>query len=455
MKVDALIIGAGQAASPLARFLADKGQKVALAEGDHVGGSCVNYGCSPTKTIISSAKVAHQARRGAEYGVMTGEIHIDFGRVMARAHNITMQMRTGNEKSLERRKVPILRAFASFEDANHVRVGDTLVEADRIYINTGTQGVVPDVPGLRDIPFLDEKRILELQAPPEHLLILGGGYIGTEYGQAMRRLGSKVTVIDSGNQILRREDHDVADCAREILEGEGLQFILESRLIRAEGTEGQVTLTLRNKQGIETTITGSHVMLAVGRRPSTGKLGLDKVGIETDDRGFIKVDDHLRTNVPHIYALGDVNGQGAFTHTSYDDYTIVADNIDGGDLTVSRRILTYSVFMDPPLGRVGQTEAQVRESGRKALMATMKMSAVGRAKEMAETQGFMKMLVDAETGRILGASLLGVSGDEAVNTIVGLMYADAHYTVLKNAVINHPTVGELLPTMMTQLKPLV
>lgn len=453
MKVDALIIGAGQAASPLARLLADKGQTVALAEGAHVGGSCVNYGCSPTKTIIASAKVAHQARRGAEYGVITGEVSIDIKRVLERAHDITLQMRRSNVRSLEKRNVAILRDFATFEDPHHVRVGDTLVEADRIYINTGVHGIVPNIPGIDDFPYLDEKRVLELEAVPEHLIILGGGYIGIEYSQALRRLGSHVTVIDPNPVILKREDEDISKLAQSILEEEGITFYLKSRVTRVEGGEGQVKLTL-DMDGSTLELEGSHLMLAVGRKPWTEPLALDKAGVETDAKGFIKVDDHLQTNVPHIYALGDVNGKGAFTHTSYDDFTIMADNMAGGDLTVSRRIPTYAVFMDPPLGRVGMSEKEVRESGRKALMATMKMSSVGRAREMAETKGMMKVLVDADTKRILGATLLGVTGDEVVNTIVGLMYADAPYTVLKNAVISHPTVAELLPTMMTQLKPL-
>jgi pyruvate/2-oxoglutarate dehydrogenase complex dihydrolipoamide dehydrogenase (E3) component len=453
MKVDALIIGAGQAASPLARLLADKGQKVALAEGAHVGGSCVNYGCTPTKTIIASAKIAHQARRGAEYGVITGDVSIDFKRVLERAHEILLGMRNNNVRSLERRKVPILRDFATFEDPHHVRVGDTLVEADRIYINTGVHGIVPDIPGIQDIPYLDEKRILELDAVPEHVIILGGGYIGIEFSQALRRLGSRVTVIDTNPQILKREDEDISRLAQQILEEEGIGFYLNARVTRAEGGPGRVKLTVVI-DGSSRVLEGTDLMLAVGRRPWTEPLALDKAGVETDARGFIKVDDHLRTNVPHIYALGDVNGQGAFTHTSYDDYMIVANNLDGGDLGVSHRIPTYAVFMDPPLGRVGLSEKEVRESGRKALMATMKMASVGRAKEMGETKGVMKVLVDAETERILGATLLGLSGDEVVNTIVGLMYADAKYTVLKHAVIGHPTVAELLPTMMQQLKPL-
>ena len=453
MKVDVLIIGAGQAASPLARLLADKGQQVALAEAEQIGGSCVNYGCTPSKTIIASAKVAHQARRSADYGIHTGEVTVDFQKVLQRAHTISAGMREYNEKSLQRRHVKILRDYAIFEDAHHVRVGGKVVEADRIYINTGTMGVTPDIPGLQDIPYLDEKRILQLDTLPEHLVILGGGYIGVEYAQAMRRLGSRVTVIHTGEQILSREDRDVADSARDILEGEGITFYLKTRTTRVEGEHGRVRLTLAHN-GSETTVDGTHLMLAVGRKPASAGLDLEAAGVAVDDSGFIKVDDHLRTTAPHIYALGDVNGHGAFTHTSYDDFTIVADNLNGGDLTVSRRQMAYAVFMDPPLGRAGMTEKQVRESGRKALMATLPMTAVGRAKEYAQTLGFMKVLVDADTERILGAALLGLDGDEIINTIIGLMYADAPYTTLKNAVLIHPTVAELLPTMMTQLKEL-
>ncbi len=453
MKVDVLIIGAGQAASPLARLLADRGEQVALAEAEQIGGSCVNYGCTPSKTIIASAKVAHQARRSADYGIHTGEVTVDFQKVLERARAISGGMRESNEKSLQRRHVKILRDYAVFEDAHHVRVGGKVVEADRIYINTGTVGIVPDIPGLSDLPYLDEKRILHLDTLPEHLIILGGGYIGIEYAQAMRRLGSRVTVVHTGEQILSREDRDIADAAREILEGEGITFYLNAQATRAEGRPGGLRLTVTDSDG-ETTIDGTHLMLAVGRKPASAGLGLEAAGVSSDERGCITVDDHLRTNVPHIYALGDVNGHGAFTHTSYDDFTIVADNLDGGDLTVSRRHMAYGVFMDPPLGRAGLTEKQVRESGRNALMATLPMKSVGRAKEYAQTLGFMKVLVDADSKRILGAALLGLDGDEIVNAILGLMYADAPYTTLKNAVLIHPTVAELLPTMMTQLKKL-
>lgn len=453
-RYDALIIGSGQASTPLATFLAGQGKKVAVAEGEHIGGSCINYGCSPTKTIVASARVAYLARRGADYGVQTGEIAIDFEKVMARQRAVVQQFRRSGESKLRASGVDVIRAYASFEAPKRVRAGDETIEAEHIYINTGTRAIVPDIPGLQDVPFLNEHRILELNTLPDHLIILGGGYIGCEYGQAFRRLGSKVTIIDRGDQLLKREDNDISAWVKKILEDEGVEVILNSRVSEVKCSEGKTIVTVKLADGTTRDITGSHLMVAIGRVPATDRLALDQAGIETDDRGYIRVDDHLQTNVPGVWALGDVNGHGAFTHTSYDDYEIIRDNLEGGDLRLSRRIVTYGVFTDPPLGRVGMSEKEVRQSGRSALIATMPMKSVSRAIEMDETGGMMKVLVDAETKKWLGAAIIGVHGDEALQVITGQMYADAPYTVLRRAVLIHPTVAELLPTLLSRLEPL-
>lgn len=453
MRYDAIIIGSGQAGTPLAKALADKGWKVAVAEGQHVGGTCINYGCTPTKTLIASARVAHLARRGADYGVHTGAVSVDFARVMERQKNVVRQFRSGSERRLSHDNITLYRDYAQFEAPKRVRVGDDVIEAERIYINTGARPVAPSLSRLDTVPYLDNHSILDLDILPEHLVIIGGGYIGLEYAQAFRRFGSAVTIIERSQQIMGREDTDIAQAAVCILENEGIQIFTQAETQQVEKRGSSIAVTVE-RDGQTQVVTGSHLLVAVGRRPNSDRLNLEKAGVHVDDRGYITVDDHLQTNVPGIWALGDVNGRGAFTHTSYNDFEIVLDNLNGGVRKLSDRIPTYAVYMDPPLGRVGMSEQEVRQSGRKALMAVMPMEHVARAIERGETQGLMKVLVDAETEQILGAAIFGIEGDEAIHTFTDLMYANASYTAMKNAVHIHPTVTELLPTLLGYLQPL-
>lgn len=454
MKYDAIIIGSGQAGFPLAGALTGRGWNVALAEAGALGGTCINTGCSPTKTIVASARAAHVARRGADFGVQTGEIQIDFAKVMARKDAIVERFRGGLESWLTGiENLTIYRHFATFESANRVRVGDEIIESDRIYINTGARSFVPPIPGLDSVDYLDNTSILALQTLPEHLIVIGGGYIGLEYAQAFRRFGCDVSVIELGAQIMGREDADIAEAALDLMRSEGIQVHLQTRTKRVARAEQGVQVALET-DGKEHTISGSHLLLAVGRRPNSDQLGLDRAGIHVDARGYITVDDHLQTNVPGVWALGDVNGRGAFTHTSWNDHEIVLDNLDGGNRKVSDRIPVYGVYVDPPLGRVGMSEQEVRASGRKALIGVKAMSHVSRALERDETQGLMKVLIDADSGHFLGAAIFGIGGDEIVHSIIDLMYAGVPYTVMKNAVHIHPTVSELLPTLLGELKPL-
>jgi len=454
MKYDAIIIGSGQAGFPLAGALTSRGWKVALAEGGTLGGTCINTGCSPTKTIIASARAAHVARRGADFGVLTGPITIDFATVMARKDKIVQQFQSGVEGWLTGiDNLTIYRDFASFEGPNQVRVGDQLIESERIYINTGARSIVPPIPGITDVPYLDNVSILQLEALPKHLVVVGGGYIGLEYAQAFRRFGSEVTIIEMGSQIMGREDADIVQAALGLMESEGVRVLLETKTIGVEKTSDGVRVMVET-DGKSHLVEGSHLLLAVGRKPNSDKLGLDKAGIQTDERGYIGVDDHLQTNVPGVWALGDVNGRGAFTHTSWNDHEIALDNLDGGSRKLSDRITAYAVYVDPPLGRVGMSEQDARASGRKVLMGVKPMSNISRAMERDETTGLMKVLVDAESGQFLGAAIFGIGGDEIVHSIIDLMYAKAPYTVMKNAVHVHPTVSELLPTLLGELKPL-
>jgi len=451
---DAIIIGSGQAGFPLAGALTDKGWKVALAEGGRIGGTCINYGCSPTKTIIASAHAVHQARRAADYGFSTGPISVDLAAVMARKDRVVERFHGGGENWLT--SIPnltIYRGFAAFESPNQVRVGDDVLQSDRIYINTGTRPTPPEIPGLASAGYLTNVTALDLKTVPDHLVILGGGYVAVEYAQAFRRFGSQVTIVQRGPQLLSQEDADIAGAALSILEAEGVEVILNAQAEHAGDADGVKLLTVR-VDGQTRQVSSSHLMVATGRRPNSDRLGLENAGVQTDGRGYIQVDDHLQTNIPGIWALGDINGQGAFTHTSYNDFEIALDNINGRQRKLSDRILTYGVYLDPPLGRVGMTEKQVRESGRKALVGCKPMSHISRAIERDETQGFMKVLVDAEDKTFLGAAIFGIGGDEIVHAITDLMYTKAPYTVMKNAVHIHPTVSELLPTLLGELQPL-
>lgn len=451
---DAIVVGAGQAGPSLARALAGKGWRVALAEGKTVGGTCVNYGCTPSKTLIGSARALHAARRGDEFGFSTGEVRVDFARAMARQRDIVTRMRGRGTHRLEQTAgLTFYHAWAQFQAPRQLRVGDDLLESERIFLNVGARATMPDLPGLDSVPYLDNETLLELDDLPRHLIIVGGGYVGVEYGQVFRRFGSEVTIIQRGAQLLNLEDGDVAGGVQRILEQEGVQILLNAQAKRVEKRANDICLQVE-QDGQTREIAGSHLLIAAGRQPNTDSLGVKKAGIKLDRKGYIKVDNHLKTSVEGIYALGEANGQGAFTHTAYNDYEIVLDNLDGGTRKLSDRILIYGVFTDPPLGRVGMNETEARASGRKVLMNTLAMSLVNRAEEFGQTDGFMKVLVDAKSKQILGASILGLGGDEVIHAISVLMYAKAPYTVLKNAVHLHPTVTEMLPTLLSDLKPL-
>ena len=453
---DAIVIGTGQAGPPLAVRLGKAGRRTAIIERKLVGGTCVNNGCIPTKTLIASARAAHVARRGADFGVvLDGAVRVDMARVKARKDAVVRQSNQGVTDWLESTpNVTLIEGQARFEGAHAVSVSGEMLEAPQIFVNVGGRAAVPDMPGLADVPFLTNSSMMAVDFLPDHLVIVGGSYIGLEFAQMYRRFGSRVTVIEMGPRLIGREDEDVSGAIKEILEAEGIAFRLNAECLDVERRDGGVTVRIGCEEEPRE-IVGSHVLLAVGRVPNTGDLGLDKAGINTDARGYIVVDEELRTNVPGVWALGDVNGRGAFTHTSYNDYEIVAANLlDGDARRVSQRIPAYALFIDPPLGRAGMTEREVRASGRKALVGRMPMTRVGRARERSETLGFMQIIVDAETKKILGASLLGTEGDEAIHCILDVMAAGAPYTVLQRTVHIHPTVSELLPTLLGDLKPL-
>jgi pyruvate/2-oxoglutarate dehydrogenase complex dihydrolipoamide dehydrogenase (E3) component len=455
---DAIIIGTGQAGPPLAGRLAKTGRKVAIVERKLFGGTCVNTGCIPSKTLIASAYAAHMAERAADFGVTIPHgISVDMKAVKARKDAISGQSRTGVEKWLKgMENCTVYEGHARFESAHDVRVGEFVLSADQIFINVGGRAVAPDLPGIDQIDYLTNSSIMEVDFLPRHLVIVGGSYIGLEFGQMYRRFGSEVTILEKGPRLVAHEDEDVSATLKEILEAEGIRILLDSECIGFAKAPVEGIIAHSTCSTADPAIHGSHVLLAVGRRPNTDDLGLDRAGIATDHRGYIQVDDQLRTNVPHIWALGDCNGKGAFTHTSYNDFEIVAANLlDDDPRRVSDRIMTYALYTDPPLGRAGMTEAQVRGSGRPALIATRPMTKVGRAVEKGESKGFMKILVDAETKRILGAAILGVGGDEAVHCILDVMYAKAPYTTIQRAMHIHPTVSELIPTMLGDLKPII
>jgi len=452
---DAIIIGAGQAGPPLAARLTAAGRTVALVERKLFGGTCVNTGCMPTKTLVASAYAAHLARRAADFGVvLEGPVGIDMKRIKARADAVVHKARGGVEKMLRTMQgCTVFEGAARFKSATEVRVGEDLLRAPQIFINVGGRAAVPDMPGVHDVPFLTNGSMLALETLPRHLVVVGGSYIGLEFAQMYHRFGSVVTIVEKGPRLIAREDEDVSAAVREILEAEGIIVRTGAECISFKPHAEGVSVGVDCTDGAPREI-GSHALLAVGRTPNTGDLGLEAAGVKLDARGYIPVDDQLQTNVPGIYALGDCNGRGAFTHTAYNDYEIVAANLlDGDDRKVSDRIPGYALYIDPPLGRVGMSETEARRSGRPLLIATRPMTRVGRAVEKGETQGFMKAIVDAETHQILGASILGTSGDEAIHGIVDLMSAKAPYTVLTRSVPIHPTVSELLPTLFGDLKP--
>ena len=453
-KYDAIVIGTGQSGPALAARLAGAGLRMAIIERSRFGGTCVNNGCIPTKALVASAYAANLARRAAEYGVnIGGEVSVDMRRVKARKDEISARSSRGVETWLRNTPgVAVLQGHARFESPRTVRVGDELLQADKIFIDVGGRALVPPMPGLEKVDYLTNATMMDVDFLPEHLIIVGGSYIGLEFGQMYRRFGSRVTILEQGPRLIAREDADVSQGVLDILRNESVAVELNAGSMSADRRGGEIVVTLADGRAVA----GSHLLLAVGRVPNTHDLGLDKAGVKTDARGYISVDDRLQTNVPGIWALGDCNGRGAFTHTSYNDYEIIADNLLNGDKrSVRDRITCYGLFIDPPLGRVGMGEDEIRKSGRKALIGTRPMTRVGRAVEKGETQGFIKIVVDAETKQILGAAILGTGGDEAIHCLLDAMYAKAPYTTVQRAVHIHPTVSELLPTVLGELKPMV
>jgi pyruvate/2-oxoglutarate dehydrogenase complex dihydrolipoamide dehydrogenase (E3) component len=453
---DAILVGAGQAAPSLAARLTKAGMRIAFVERKLFGGTCVNVGCTPTKAMVASAYAARMAQRAAEYGVVLGgDAGVDLPKVQARRDAIVKQSRDGVEKSLrDNPGCTVFNGSARFESPDTLRVGDALLTAPKIFLNVGCRASIPGLPGVESVPFLTSSSLLALQEMPEHLVVVGGSYIGLEFGQMYRRFGSRVTVVERGPRLVAHEDEDISACVRTILEAEGIAVRTGAECIELKPHADGVEVHTSCASG-EPSVVGSHVLLAVGRRPNTDDLGLERAGVTTDERGFITVDDQLRTNVEGIWAMGDCNGRGAFTHTAYNDYEIVAGNLlDNDPRRVSDRIECHAMFIDPPLAHVGMTEAEVRASGRKALLGTRPMSRVNRALEKGESQGMMKILVDAESKLILGATILGTGGDEAIHCLLDTMYAKAPYTTVSRAVHIHPTVSELLPTVLQGLKPL-
>ena len=453
-RFDAIIIGTGQAGPSLAARFAAAGKTVAIIERHKFGGTCVNTGCIPTKTLVASAYAAHVARRGAEYGFVTGDVRVDMKRVKARKDKVSGRSNKGVEDWVRGLKTcTVIQGHARFQSSNTVVVNDEILQADKIYINVGGRASVPEMPGIHDVPFLTNSSLLDIDFLPEHLVVVGGSYVGLEFGQIYRRFGSEVTIVEMGPRLIGREDEDVSEAVREILELEGIQIRLNAKCVTLAKRDSRIAVGVECKED-PPEVSGTHVLLAVGRVPNTNDLGLDRAGVATDQRGYIVVDDQLQTNVPGIWALGDCNGRGAFTHTSYNDYEIVADNLFKADhRRVSDRIQAYALYTDPPLGRCGMTDAEIRKSGRVALAAKYPMSRVSRAFEKGETQGFIKISVDAETKQILGAAILGTGGDEVIHVLLDVMYAKAPYTVIQRAMHIHPTVAEYLPTVLSKLEP--
>ncbi|WP_375459878.1 FAD-containing oxidoreductase [uncultured Enterovirga sp.] len=452
---DAIIIGAGQAGPALAGRLNDAGIKVAIVERHLVGGTCVNTGCKPTKTLISSAYAAHTARRGGDYGfTVDGPVRIDMPAVAARARKVILDSRASNETWLAGMpRVELIRGHARFVRPNVVEVGRERLTAPRIFINVGGRASVPDLPGIDDVVVLTNTDMVALDVLPRHLIVVGGSYIGLEFAQMYRRFGSEVTIVERSDRLIAREDPDISEEVRAILELEGITVRTGADCIGFAPSGADIAVSVDCKRNGAPTI-GSHVLLAVGRRPNTDDLGLDAAGIATDARSYITVDDHLQTNVAGVYALGDCNGRGAFTHTAYNDFEIVAANLlDGEDRRVSHRLTGYALYIDPPLGRIGMTVAEAAKSGRPLLHSKRAMTRVGRAVEKGEALGFMKIVADADTRRILGAAILGTGGDEAIHGILDMMNADQPLETLRWAVPIHPTVSELIPTVLLDLKP--
>jgi pyruvate/2-oxoglutarate dehydrogenase complex dihydrolipoamide dehydrogenase (E3) component len=455
---DAIVIGAGQAGVPLATTLAKAGRKTALVEREHVGGTCINEGCTPTKTMVASAKVAYFDRRSTDYGVSNGQVTVDMVRVRQRKRDIVKSFRTGGEKRLHDAGVDLLMGEARFAGPKELVVnlngGATArLSAENIFINVGARPVNPPIEGLDSVPALNSTTIMELEEVPDHLLVLGGSYVGLEFAQMFRRFGSAVTVVQRGKQLMSREDADVAEAVEEIMREDGIEVLLETQTRRAErGDDGKIQLTLSTPEG-ESTLEGSHLLVAAGRPPNTDKLNLEAAGIDTDKRGQIKVNERLETNVSGVWALGDVKGGPAFTHISYDDFRVIRTNLlEGGDATITGRKVPYTVFIDPQLGRAGLSEQEARQQGLNIRVAKIPMSYVARAIEVDETRGFMKAVVDADTDQILGCAILGVEGGEIAAMLQIAMMGEVPYTTLRDTIFSHPTLSESLNTLFAAVE---
>ncbi|MBV8032404.1 MAG: FAD-containing oxidoreductase [Betaproteobacteria bacterium] len=453
-RFDAIVVGTGQAAPALCSRLDKEGLKTAVIERKLLGGTCVNVGCIPTKTLVASARAVQSARRGADYGFSVDALRVDMAAVKRRKDEVVRHSSQGVEKWLAGMKnVTLVRGHARFVSPGTLQVGNRALEAGKIFLNVGGRPLVPELPGIRDVPVLTSSTILDLDFVPEHLLVIGGSYIGLEFAHMYRRFGSQVTVVERAPKLLPREDDDVAAGIREILEREGVVIRTGAECMALARKGERVAIEMQCKAGAPLA-EGTHVLIAVGRRPNTDDLNLQSTGIKTDERGYIVVDDECRTTEEGVWALGDCNGRGAFTHTSYNDYEIVAANLfDGDRRRISDRIQAYALFIDPPLGRVGMNEAEAKKSGRRLLAAKMPMSRVGRAREAGEMQGFMKVIVDADSKELLGAAILGLNGDEIVHSLLDAMYAREPYTTIQRAVHIHPTVTELVPTLLGALRP--
>jgi pyruvate/2-oxoglutarate dehydrogenase complex dihydrolipoamide dehydrogenase (E3) component len=456
---DAIIVGTGQAGPSLAGRLTAVGRKVAVIERGKFGGTCINTGCIPTKTMVASAYAAHIARRAADFGIqIAAEVIVNMQQVKARKDQISGQSRSGVENHLKTmRNCTVYQGHARFHSPREVHVNGETLSANSIFLNVGARASIPAIPGLEQIEYLTNSSMMEVDFLPRHLVILGGSYIGLEFGQMFRRFGGRVTIVEKGPRLIAREDEDVSGAIRDIVEREGVDVRLNTQCVRL-GKDGSDIIVSLETDGHKSELRGSHLLVAAGRRPNTDDLDLEKAGVAMDERGYIQVDDQLRTNVAGIWALGDCNGKGGFTHTSYNDFEIVAANLlDGDPRRVSDRILAYNLYIDPPLGRAGMTERDAlsfsKQTGKQVLIGRRPMTKVGRAAEKGETLGFMKILVEAESGKILGAAILGTGGDEVIHSILDVMYAKGPYAVIRRAMHIHPTVSELIPTMLGELKP--